>query len=71
MKASKPHLRIDLLRRAQHVTRRALASKAGITEAALYRIERGSTDPKASTLWRLAKALRVTVGELFKERKRS
>ncbi len=57
------------IREAQGITQRALASRAGITQAALFRLESGATDPRLSTLRKLAEALNVTVADLIGERK--
>ena len=46
---------------------RALKQVSGVALATLTRIEAGNYDPRLSTLRRLAKALRVTVGELASE----
>ena len=55
------------IREQQGVSQRALASQAGITQAALFRLESGTTDPRLSTLRALAKALNVTVAEIIGE----
>jgi transcriptional regulator with XRE-family HTH domain len=57
------------IREAQGITQRALAARAGITQAALFRLESGETDPRLSTLRKLAKALNVTVADLIGEGK--
>jgi transcriptional regulator with XRE-family HTH domain len=55
------------IREKQRISQRALASMAGITQAALFRLESGETDPRLSTLRALAKALGVTVAEIIGE----
>ena len=51
------------------MSQRGLAKTAGITQAALFRLETGETDPRLSTLRRLAKALDVNVADLIGEGK--
>ncbi len=46
------------------MTQEALAKKAGMSRAYLARLEIGRHDPPLSRLRKLAKALKVTVGEL-------
>ena len=54
--------------REQHgVSQRVLAKAAGITQAALFRLESGETDPRLSTLRAIAEALGVTVAEIIGE----
>ncbi len=60
---------VRAIREAHGMTQRALASRAGITQAALFRLESGATDPRLSTLRRLAKALGVRVAVLIGEGK--
>ena len=57
------------IRETQGLSQRALAAKAGITQAALFRLESGETDPRLLTLRRLAKVLGVTVAEIIGEGK--
>ena len=56
-------------REAQGYSLRALADKVGMAYPALFRLESGESDPRLSTLRRLAKALNVTVAELIGEGK--
>lgn len=51
-------------RAARGLSQRALAEKAGVGAVLVARLELGQTDPRLSTLRRLAEALNVTVGEL-------
>jgi transcriptional regulator with XRE-family HTH domain len=60
-----PNLRA--LRERQKLSQRALAAAAGITQAALFRLESGETDPRLSTLRAIARALGVTVAEILGE----
>jgi len=46
------------------LSQRALAERAGVGYVLVARLELGQTDPRLSTLRRLAEALNVTVGEL-------
>lgn len=53
----------DQLRReriAQTLTQKQLAAKAGISQAALTRIERNEVDPHVSTIRKLSDALGVS-----------
>lgn len=56
--------RIQKLRGDRELTQAALASKAGLTLGYIGRLEMGRHDPQLSTLRKLAKALKVTVGKL-------
>ena len=51
-------------RAARGLSQRALAEKAGVGAVLVARLELGQTDPRLSTLRKLAEALNVTVGEL-------
>ena len=57
------------IRLARGYSLRALAAKVGMSYVALFRAEVGDTDPRLSTLRKLAKALNVTVTELIGEGK--
>ena len=48
---------------------RKMADKVEMSYVALFRLEDGETDPRLSTLRKLAKALNVTVAELIGEGK--
>jgi len=53
------------LREARGLTQQALADKAKVTDAYIAQLETGvRTNPTIDTLKKLAKALKVTVGEL-------
>jgi XRE family transcriptional regulator, regulator of sulfur utilization len=57
--------RIKHLRDARALTQEELAEKAGITVAALSRIERNNAEPRPTTRRKLAKALGVDPSELL------
>jgi transcriptional regulator with XRE-family HTH domain len=57
--------RIKHLRDARALTQDELAEKAGVTVAALSRIERNNAEPRPSTRRKLAKALGVDPSELL------
>ncbi len=59
--------RIKELRRSAGLTLTQLARKAGISQGYLSKIENGRNAPPVSTLLMLARALDVTMGELFGE----
>jgi transcriptional regulator with XRE-family HTH domain len=46
------------------MSQRALAERTGLTYVHIARLELAQSDPRLSTLVRLAEALKVTVGEL-------
>ncbi len=52
-------------RRVRGLSQRALAERAGMHHPILARLEMGHTDPRLSTLERLAEGLGVSVPELF------
>ncbi len=55
---------IRRLRQAQHLSIEALAHEAGVSAGHLGMIERGHVNPRVATLYDLAVALGVTVGQL-------
>jgi transcriptional regulator with XRE-family HTH domain len=59
-------MQIKTLRTRHKLTQQAVADKAGITREYLARLEAGEHDPTLSVVRRLAKALKVKVGELVK-----
>ncbi len=60
--------RLRELREKANLTQEGLAHRAGVSSAAIFRIEQGRpSDPKLSTLVALARALGVTVGRLADE----
>ena len=60
--------RLRELREQANLTQEGLAHRAGVSSAAIFRIEQGRpSDPKLSTLVALAQALGMTVGKLADE----
>jgi transcriptional regulator with XRE-family HTH domain len=59
-------MRLKKLRIAQGISQQALAKKARITREYVSKLEAGRYDPTIGVVQRLAKALKVTVGELVK-----
>jgi transcriptional regulator with XRE-family HTH domain len=57
-------VKIKELRAGHGWSQEALAEKAGLARAYLARLEIGRHDPSLRTLVKLAKALKVKVGEL-------
>jgi len=57
-------VKIKRLRAERGWSQEALAIKAGLARAYIARLEIGRHDPSLSTLVKLAKALKVTVGKL-------
>jgi transcriptional regulator with XRE-family HTH domain len=57
-------IQIKRFRAAREMTQVVLAEKAGLTQVHVARLESGKHDPTLGTLQRLAKALKVTVGDL-------
>ena len=57
-------MRLKKLRADRGMTQEALAEKARISRTYIARLELGQQDPTLGTLVKLAKALKVTVGEL-------
>jgi transcriptional regulator with XRE-family HTH domain len=57
-------MKIKQLREERGTTQEALAKKAGLSLGYIARLEIGRHDPSLSTLIKLAKALKVTVGKL-------
>jgi transcriptional regulator with XRE-family HTH domain len=58
--------RIQTLRDERKMTQEELAAKAGLSRGYLARLETGRHDPSATTLAKIAKALRVPISSLFK-----
>jgi transcriptional regulator with XRE-family HTH domain len=59
--------RIRDLRMDRALTQEQLAQRAGLSESALVRIERGEARPRLSTIRKIADALSIDVGELTAE----
>lgn len=57
-------MRLKKFRADRGMTQEVLSAKAGISRVYLARLETGKQDPTLTTLKNLAKALKVTVGEL-------
>jgi transcriptional regulator with XRE-family HTH domain len=69
-KARYPNMgdRLRRLREAVGLTQELLAHRAGLSSAAVFRIEQGRpSDPKLSTLVALARVLGMSVGKLADE----
>ncbi|MDQ8043404.1 MAG: XRE family transcriptional regulator [Solirubrobacteraceae bacterium] len=54
-------------RERQRLSASALAERAGLSRTILGKIEAGDGNPSISTLWRLSKALSVSLGDLLGE----
>jgi transcriptional regulator with XRE-family HTH domain len=60
--------RLRALRRSKRLTLRELADRAAITESFLSQVERGVASPSIATVQRIARALGLSIAELFSER---
>lgn len=58
-------MRLKQLRADRGITQEALAKKAGLSRVYVARLETGKQDPSLATLTKLAKALKLKVGELL------
>ena len=58
-------VKLKKLREERGLSQERLAAKAGLSREHLARLEAGRHDPTFGTLSRLAKALKVKVGELL------
>ena len=56
---------IPVYRKAEKLTQKELATKAGLSERNLQEIESGRQDPKTSMSLKIAKTLNKTVEDLF------
>jgi len=65
MKNSFNHTRIKERRQKLRLTQQELSELSGIPRTYLAQIENGKNDPKASTLIKIADALRVNPGYFF------
>lgn len=66
MTAKRFSMVLKRLREARGLTQQALADQAKVTDAYIAMLETGvRTNPTIDTLKKLAKALKVTVGELL------
>lgn len=52
------------LRQTAGLSQEQLAVRAGITRQHLQRLEAGQNDPKLETVFKLARAFRMSIGEL-------
>src|SRR6266516_4101054 len=59
--------RIRALRLARRATLRQLAAQAAVTESFLSQVERGVASPSIASVQRIARALDLTIGQLFAE----
>ncbi len=59
--------RIRAIRRARRQTLRQLADRAGVTESFLSQVEREVASPSIATVQRVARALDLSIAELFAE----
>jgi transcriptional regulator with XRE-family HTH domain len=59
--------RIRALRQARHLTLRDVADRAGVTESFLSQVERDVTSPSIATVHRVARALGLSIAQLFAE----
>ncbi len=57
-------MRLKRLREDRGLTQERLAQRSGVSHGYLARLEIGMHDPSLSTLTKLAKALKTTVGKL-------
>lgn len=60
-------IRIRALRQARHLTLREVAERAGVTESFLSQVERDVTSPSIATVHRIARALDLSIAQLFAE----
>jgi len=59
--------RIMMLRKARKLSQTELAESAGKDRQYLYKIEKGRVNPSITTLAIIAKALEVSLSELFED----
>jgi len=59
--------RLKELRRARGLTQRDLEDRSGVTHATICKLERTDTEPRISTIQKLADGLGVTPQELMRE----
>ena len=59
-------MRLKRLREKRGWTQQVLAEKVGVSRVTVARIEIGNRKPSLELLYRLAKVLKVKVGELLK-----
>ena len=59
--------RIRSLRQARRLTLREVSQRAGVTESFLSQVERDVTSPSIATVQRIARALDLSIAQLFAE----
>ena len=59
--------RIRAMRQARHLTLRDVADRAGVTESFLSQVERDVASPSIATVGRIARALDLSIAQLFAE----
>jgi transcriptional regulator with XRE-family HTH domain len=59
--------RIRSLRQARHLTLRNVSERAGVSESFLSQVERDVTSPSIATVHRIARALDLSIAQLFAE----
>ena len=57
--------RIRALRQTRRLTLRAVSERAGVTESFLSQVERDVTSPSIATVGRIARALDLSIAQLF------
>jgi transcriptional regulator with XRE-family HTH domain len=65
--ASRVGHQVSTLRRAQRMTAAELAERSELSRTIVSKIERGDGNPSIGTLWRISRALRVSLGDLLGE----
>ena len=55
------------MRQARHLTLRDVAERAGVTESFLSQVERDVTSPSIASVQRIARALDLSIAQLFAE----
>jgi transcriptional regulator with XRE-family HTH domain len=60
-------VRIRAVRQARRLTLRDVAERAGVTESFLSQVERDVTSPSIATVQRIARALDLSIAQLFAE----
>jgi len=60
--------RVRRLRKAQKISQEELADKAGVHRTYMGKIERGESNPPVYTVYKISKALKTPLPELFKPR---
>ena len=60
--------RLAQIRTERHITTAALAKKSGVSQSTITRIENNMEDPRLLTLVAIARALHVTITDLYTEK---